>query len=239
MRRRVQKKKHYTGIVILLFSFTLIVIWGAFNLFSVEQQAAPISNFAELETEPNRDDEITWCLILVNKSNHIPNDYEIELTELSNGQSVDKRIYPSLQEMFDSARIDGVYPIVVDGYRTAEKQQSLMDEKVADYISEGYSDEEALTEAKTLVAVPGASEHQLGIAIDINADGINSAGYEVYEWLGENAYKYGFICRYPSDKTEITGINYEPWHYRYVGVGAATEIYNQSICLEEYLSRIN
>jgi len=86
------------------------------------------------------------------------------------------------------------------------------------------------------VAVPGTSEHQLGIAIDINGDGSNSSSEVVYDWLANNAYKYGFILRYPSDKVEITKTQFEPWHYRYVGEKAAGEIYSQGICLEEYLA---
>lgn len=76
-----------------------------------------------------------------------------------------------------------------------------------------------------------------GLAVDINADGIHSAGREVYRWLDQNAYRYGFILRYPSDKTGITGISNEPWHYRYVGVTAAAEIRRQNLCLEEYLNQ--
>ena len=88
------------------------------------------------------------------------------------------------------------------------------------------------------VAVPGTSEHQLGIAVDINADEEKSKPDEVYNWLAENAHKYGFINRYPSDKTEITGIIYEPWHYRYVGRDAAEEIYKSGLCLEEYIETL-
>ena len=89
--------------------------------------------------------------------------------------------------------------------------------------------------AEKWVAVPGTSEHQLGIAVDINADGINSSGSEVYTWLAEHAHEYGFIQRYPEDKTEITGINYEPWHYRYVGEDVAKEMFEEDVCLEEYI----
>lgn len=177
----------------------------------------------------------TWSLILVNRWNTIPDDYQVDLTQLSNGQSVDTRIYPSLQAMFDAARADGIYPVVASGYRTAEYQQSLLDEKVKEYKTQGYSAAKAQELAEECVAVPGTSEHQLGIAVDINADPNKSTGDEVYEWLDKNSYKYGFIVRYPSDKTDITGTIYEPWHYRYVGVEAATEIYTQGICLEEYL----
>jgi D-alanyl-D-alanine carboxypeptidase len=160
----------------------------------------------------------------------------VNLTELSNGQSVDTRIYPALQEMFDAARGDGVYPVVVSGYRSAEKQQGLLDDKIAEYRAEGCSIEEATIKAEEWVAIPGTSEHQLGIAVDINADGVNSAGFEVYDWLEDNAHKYGFILRYPADKTDITEIIYELWHYRYVGIEAAAEIHSQGLCLEEYLN---
>lgn len=182
-------------------------------------------------------DEGSWSLLLVNKWNPIPDDYKVELTELGNGQLVDARIYPALQEMFDEARKDNIYPVVASGYRTTEKQQSLMEEKIAEYKANGFSAEEAKTKAEAWVAIPGTSEHQLGLGVDINADGIHSKGDEVYEWLGKNCYKYGFIRRYPADKTDITGIINEPWHYRYVGIKVATEIKNQNVCLEEYLNK--
>ena len=189
----------------------------------------------QLAVSPETSDNCDWKLILVNRWNPLPDNYSTELTELSNGQSVDSRIYHELQNMFDAARKDGVYPVVVAGYRTAEKQQRLMDKKIAELIAEGYSNTDAKKEAVKWVAIPGTSEHQLGLAIDINADGIHSAGYEVYNWLAKNAHYYGFIRRYPDDKTDITGIYNEPWHYRYVGVEAATKMYETGLCLEEYL----
>lgn len=180
-------------------------------------------------------EEEEWCLILVNKEHCIPDDYAVELVELSNGQCVDRRIYPALQEMFDTARAQGIYPVVASGYRTAEKQQSLMEEKIAAYISEGYTKQDAKEKAEIWVAAVGTSEHQLGIGIDINADGVHSTGDQVYKWLAENSYQFGFIKRYPEDKTEITGIINEPWHYRYVGKKAAVEMFRKEVCLEEYL----
>lgn len=175
-----------------------------------------------------------WNLIIVNRWNELPEDYSIELTELSNGQKVDSRIYPYLQEMFDAARAEGVYPVVREGYRTEEEQQEILDDKIQTYINQGYSQSRAERTAKEWVALPGTSEHQLGIAVDINADKSKCSNEEVYAWLAENAYKYGFILRYPLGKQEITGTSYEPWHYRYVGEEAALEIYEQGICLEEY-----
>ena len=175
-----------------------------------------------------------WNLIVVNRWNELPEDYEVELTELSNGQMVDSRIYPYLQEMFDAARTEDVYPVVREGYRTAEEQQEILDDKIQSYINQGYSQVKAERTAKEWVALPGTSEHQLGIAVDINADKSKCSNEDVYAWLAENAYKYGFILRYPMGKQEITGTSYEPWHYRYVGIEAAYEINERGICLEEY-----
>ena len=183
----------------------------------------------------NKNVATEWYLILVNRWNPILDDYKVELMEMTNGQSIDRRIYPALQEMFDAARRDGVYPVVSSGYRTSEEQQRLLNNKIAAFRDEGYSPEESVFKAKSWVAAPGASEHQLGLAVDIGGDGINSIDYSVYEWMNQNSYKYGFISRYPAGKTEITGVNNELWHYRYVGTDVATEMYYQGLCLEEYL----
>lgn len=204
-----------------------VFFWGDGDADSEEWVLA--EDFGEEASEEE------WCLILVNQEHFVPEDYEVDLVELSNGQCVDRRIYPALQEMFDVARGEGIYPVVASGYRTAQKQQSLMDEKIIAYMAKGCSVQEAKKKAEIWVAAVGTSEHQLGICVDINADGVHSAGNEVYEWLDENGYRFGFIKRYPEDKTEITGIRNEPWHYRYVGRKAAAEIYHRGVCLEEYL----
>lgn len=179
-----------------------------------------------------------WNLILVNKWNKIPDNYNVTLTVLSNGRRVDNRIYPELQEMFDAARAEGIYPVVGEGYRTADEQQALFTDKVREYMNMGFFEKAAEKMAGKWVALPGYSEHQLGIAVDINGDKIRSDNGEVYEWLAKNAYKYGFILRYPLDSENITSTKYEPWHYRYVGKKAAKEIYSEHICLEEYLERL-
>lgn len=178
---------------------------------------------------------LPWNLVLVNKWNPLPENYEIELVKLPGGEKVDRRIYEPLMEMLEAAK-DANWnqlPKIVSGYRTQQTQQELYDEKVSEYKKEGYSDEEAIEQAEQWVAVPGCSEHQLGIAVDING-----ATYDLYFWLQENSYKYGFIFRYPAGKTDITGTAEEVWHYRYVGVEAATEIYESGVCLEEYLNKL-
>lgn len=177
-----------------------------------------------------------WNLALVNEWHPIPDGYEVNLVDTGGGECVDERIYEPLMEMLEDAR-DANWdqlPMVVSGYRTTEKQQQLYDEKIHAYSKHGYSDGEAEELARQWVAKPGYSEHQLGLAVDING-----ATYDVYLWLQENSYKYGFIFRYPGHKTELTGIAEEVWHYRYVGVEAATEIYEQGICLEEYVEQMN
>lgn len=204
------------------------------NTFLNEKSKENRIPFTTTEQTPPDD----WRLILVNSDHSIPKNYQIELYQLSNGVYIDSRIYPDLQQMFDDARSEGVYPIVGEGYRTYEEQQKMMDDKIDSFIIQGYSKREAEKLAREWVAEPGTSEHELGIALDINADESGlSSNWDVYSWLAENAYKYGFILRYPQSKEYITGIDYEPWHYRYVGKESALEIFTQQITLEEYLEQ--
>lgn len=202
------------------------------NTFRNEKSKENKKNSAVTKTAQPED----WRLILVNSSHSVPEEYQVELYQLSNGVYIDSRIYPDLQQMFDDARNEGIYPIVGEGYRTHEEQQRIMDNKIDSFIIQGYSPKEAEKLAGEWVAEPGTSEHELGIALDINADkNGSSSDWDVYSWLAENAYKYGFILRYPQGMEYITGIDYEPWHYRYVGKESAFEIYTQQITLEEYL----
>lgn len=187
----------------------------------------------------NRDE---WNLILVNPNNKMPDGYQddIELTQLKNGQAVDSRCYPDLQEMMDDCRKAGLSPVICSSYRSQETQEYLYNRKVNQFRDKGYSTEEAKIEAGKIVAVPGTSEHQLGLAVDIVDESYQTLDEEqentaAQKWLIENSYKYGWILRYPSSKSSLTGIIYEPWHYRYVGKEAAKEIYEAGICLEEYL----
>ncbi len=229
-----RKRKKYRKIIAVL-----ILVWLA--VVSIQKEDSILSFLIE-SMEANVNAEVhripvseEWNLIVVNRWNKIPEDFSISLTELSNSQKVDSRIYPYLQEMFDEMRREGIYPVVREGYRTAKEQEEIYDERVQAYRNEGYSSARAERIVKEWVALPGTSEHQLGIAVDINADKTQSTNDEVYVWLAQNAHRYGFILRYPQGKEEITGTAYEPWHYRYVGREAAEEIFNNQICLEEYI----
>lgn len=183
-----------------------------------------------------------WNLILVNPWNKMPSGYAdtISLTQLKNGQAVDSRCYPALQEMMDDCRAAGYDPVICSSFRSNDTQTYLYNRKVNQFKDKGYSDADAKVEAGKIVAVPGTSEHQLGLAVDIVDSGyqVLDEGQEnrpTQKWLMQNSYKYGWILRYPNNKSSITGIIYEPWHYRYVGKEAAKEIYERGICLEEYL----
>lgn len=186
-------------------------------------------------------DKTQWNLTLVNKWNLLPESHNPSLTQLKNGHAIDERAYPDLQDMMDECRAAGLNPLICSSYRTMDKQKKLYKNKVDEYLAQGYSQESAEAAAGELVAVPGTSEHQLGLALDI-VDVANQVlderqeDTEVQKWLMKNSWKYGFILRYPTDKSDITGISYEPWHYRYVGKEAAKEIYEAGICLEEYLN---
>lgn len=229
MKRYTRRKKYKVKILFILLFIVMLCVMGG----KVLNSSFTVPFFSNITHHVASEDN-GWNLILVNRDNYIPADYEVQLTELSNGEKVDSRIYPELQEMFNAARAEGIYPGVREGYRTAEEQQEILEDKIQAYMNEGYSQARAERTAKEWVAIPGTSEHQLGIAVDINADKTKCSNDEVYAWLAENAYKYGFILRYPQGKQETTGTGYEPWHYRYVGKEAAQEIYEREICLEEY-----
>ena len=191
----------------------------------------------ESDAEPGIEigEDESWKLILVNADHPLPADFSVRLKALRNGHHVDERIYPELQEMFDDARAQGIYPLINESFRTAERQQEILDKYVAKYEKSGMSRADAEAKARTVVALPGTSEHQLGLALDIIAEKDDDST-ATWQWLKENAWRYGFILRYPADKEEITGITYEPWHFRYVGKTAAKEITESGVCLEEYLS---
>lgn len=199
----------------------------------------PTDNYGETE-EPQRPAPADWRLLLVNKWNKIPNNYTMELIELANGQAIDIRVYSDLQQMMDDCRAAGLSPIICSSYRSMEKQEQLYENKIFRLMAEGYSYERAKEEAGKVVAIPGTSEHQTALALDI-VDATNQNLDETQEstavqkWLIEHSWEYGFVLRYPKGKSDITGIIYEPWHYRYVGREAAREMKELDMCLEEYL----
>lgn len=227
-----------TAVCILLLAMTLRFFFykdtaGGTDLTDAQAAKTPQAEAAEnTGNSSDTGEQLPWYLILINSQNPIPKDYTVNLVELEGGERVDERIYEALTEMLEDAKEAnaGQLPVVVSGYRTTDDQQRIFDGKVKKYRRQGYSNSEALELAGQYAALPDCSEHQSGLAVDING-----AVYDVYLWLQENSYKYGFIFRYPGSKTELTGIAEEVWHYRYVGREAAAEIFQQGVCLEEYV----
>lgn len=234
------EEKTMTGGQLQILEGTVLTETGN-NTANEESAGTATENLTE-ETSENGNLAAEWPLILVNPWHPVPEGYSdtIVLTELINGQSVDRRCYPDLQAMMDDCRAAGYSPYICSSYRSQEKQTRLFEHNVAALIQAGYSEEDARAETARNVAKPGTSEHQLGLAVDIvdkNYQVLDETqeDTEVQKWLMENSWRYGFILRYPTNRSDITGIVYEPWHYRYVGKEAAEEIYRNGIVLEEYL----
>ena len=177
--------------------------------------------------------ETPWNLLLVNRKNPLPDDYTMTLVTLANKEMVDERILPDLQAMFDDARSQGIDLFVRSGYRSNEDQAVLFENTVQEYMDQGLRRKEAEKEAEKYVMRPGCSEHATGLAVDINT----TESGELYTWLSNYAYVYGFVQRYPSNKSDITHVENEPWHYRYVGKEAAKIMVQEDLCLEEYLEK--
>lgn len=179
-------------------------------------------------------------LILVNKWHFLPEDYSVEPVTLPNGQLIGSDCCEPLLQMLEDCREAGGNPIVCSGYRPHDKQVYLYGEQINRWLYSGYGQEESEDLAATAVAIPGTSEHELGLAADIySSENMSLDESQIYtftqQWLMENCWRYGFILRYPKDKSHITGIIFEPWHYRYVGKEHARKIHEAGICLEEYL----
>ena len=239
------RRKKNRALVIMIFALALAVFCVASLIIHMvgsspeieeakeaaeeaEQQKAEEEASAEAKQEKIAEEKSQWYLILVNEWNAIPDDFEVETVEIEDGYVADVRISEALNEMLADCRAAGYSPRIVSTFRTRETQQYLYDH----------------TANKADTAVPGHSEHECGLAADIiDVDSIGWSDPLIDEqedmptqkWLMEHCQDYGFILRYPKDKEEITGIIYEPWHYRYVGKEHAAIIMSNGLCLEEYL----
>ena len=181
-----------------------------------------------------------WCLALVNETNPLDTSYVPQLVDIASVRLVDVRIEADARKMFEDAAAAGMSMYIVSAYRSYDSQRQVFNDTMSSWIAQGYTPMDAYDETKKSVAVPGISEHATGLALDITSStytGLDDAQAQTAEsqWLAANAWKYGFILRYPTDKADVTGIIFEPWHYRYVGKEAAKEITERGITLEEYL----
>ncbi|MBO4355344.1 MAG: M15 family metallopeptidase [Clostridia bacterium] len=206
----------------------------------------------ESQSDDNQNEEIVyfdgttkvdtslWNMILVNPDNYLPDGFTIDKMQVQGNYYLDSRVAPYAIQMIADAKKEGIDLQICSSIRDFDLQTRLFNNKINDLINEGYSKEDARRVAATIVAVPGTSEHHTGLAMDVvtpSYQRLNSgyANTDAAKWLKANAAKYGFILRYPEDKTEITKIIFEPWHYRYVGVEYASFIMSEGICFEEFI----
>lgn len=242
-------------ILILALCLLLIVTFAAARLHArrseEKEEDYTFDPLPESETDVSSEEEEKSTvspddprlLMLVNASNPLPEGYEIDPVVLRYGMVVDRLCYDDLQAMMDDCRAAGLKPLICSAYRTVEKQQELYEAKVTEFMHTGLSLAEAEEKAAAVVAYPGTSEHHTGLALDIVDETYQLLEPEqertaVSRWLTAHAWEYGFIIRYPVEKTRETGIIYEPWHYRYVGRELAKEITESGLCLEEYCSSL-
>ena len=254
-----EKASKISGIVV--FSICLVMIVGGavlkailypdINFVDSSANTDSVESKISISTEStcNESDQATEYvstvdkskIVLVNRSSSISSEYVPDLVWFSSNLQVSRECADYLKSMLGACEIAGMNPAICSAYRSYEDQSSIFNEKVDELMPKyDYNEMAAYYEAQRYVAMPGCSEHQLGLAVDIvDIDNQNLEEYQedtpTQIWLINNSWKYGFILRYPEGTDLSTGVTYEPWHYRFVGVDAAKEIHEQGICLEEYL----
>ena len=215
---------------------------------TTEPQTEPVSEEPQAVPETKTDEKkpatiipITdaekWNLAIINTKYPLPDSYAPTLSNAISGSNIqlDSRVSERYAEMYAAAKLSGCVLTPYSGYHSYALQETNYNRKVNFYVNQGISAEEANQKASAQVLPAGCSEHNAGLAMDIVSASSDFINTKEYKWLCENAHNYGFILRYPEDKTAITGMNFEPWHWRYVGTQAAKEMKEKNQCLEEYL----
>lgn len=224
-------------------SMEILERYSASEILELNRPSVSSDKKAEEVPEDYKFSRDDWRLLLVNKQHSIPEGYEEQVTlgkimTMKGIMRCDERIIDDLLNMIQQAKEDGVTLQICSPYRDLEYQKILFNNKINKYMNKGLSYMEAYQLSSRAVTVPNASEHQLGLALDIVSDTYLNldegfAETDAGKWLAENSYRFGFILRYPKGKEDITCIEYEPWHFRYVGVEAATVITEGEMTLEE------
>lgn len=184
-------------------------------------------------------DSSDWRLTLINKQHPIPDDYDFKLGTFTPGMRCDERVIEDLLLMMQAAKADGLNLVVRSPYRTSDHQEDNFNRRIKSYMRQGLTYMEAYKATSRVITVPGCSEHEVGLALDITSDSYSElkqgfADTEGGKWLAEHSSEYGFVIRYPEGKEYITSIEYEPWHFRYVGREAAAVMKEENLCLEEF-----
>ena len=209
-----------------------------------ENQDLDLSKVGETTVSENVEfDKDDWRLLLINKQHPIPEDYTFELGTIKGSMKCDIRILEDLLAMLQGAKDDGISLVICSPYRDLDRQEVLFNRKIKAYMNRGMSYMDAYKTSSQAVTVPGASEHQIGLALDIVSSNYSTldegfGNTEAGRWLAEHSCEYGFIMRYPEGKEYITSIEYEPWHFRYVGKDAAMVITEKGLTLEEFVENL-
>ncbi|NLX93083.1 MAG: M15 family metallopeptidase [Clostridiales bacterium] len=187
-------------------------------------------------------DKSKWSLLLVNIDHMLPADFSVTLAPAAPGYSkqLDARAAEQYTKMFNAAKNEDKQLLLIpySGYRSIDRQRTNFEAKIDVYMKQGNNKVTATQMAAKRIAPPGCSEHNAGLAMDIKEDNVRFENSKEFTWLMNNAADYGFILRYQRGKEKITKIDYEPWHWRYVGVEHASKIKASGLCLEEYLQTL-
>lgn len=251
-RRETRRNTRHNGtfFAVLLFLALLCVAVGAvLSVQKIHERDEPIPTFSveepsdielpqfPLTSAPSSDDPL---LLLVNRDHPLPEGYTPELTKLQDWDlSVATAMYDDLCRMLQAGRAEGLRFEICSAYRSHETQQALFDEDVARYMAQGMTEADAIAATARYTMLPGCSEHETGLAVDIVSlenQRLDESQEQTAEtqWLHAHCWEYGFLLRYPSDKSGLTGIAYESWHYRYVGIDAAKYLHERGMTLEEF-----
>lgn len=248
-------KKIFLLITTLFIGLTVVFYGHQFGIFKEQLSQRKTSKITEKKDSPNNEKKQQpelpgktkdWNLLLVNEENEIKEE-PTDLQELPNGYKVDKRIYSEYMALTEAALKAGFELTVISAYRSVEEQKQVVATDIAEYEAQGHSKEEATDLAMKYLTEPGLSEHHTGLALDVlDTDWYNQGNMldeafgntEAGKWLAENVCHYGFVIRYQKGKEKLTGINYEPWHIRYVGKENAEYMYKNDLVLEEYINQL-
>lgn len=262
-RKRRRRRRNRRILLVLLVILLLGAAWGITRAIehwiatapsSSQSQSAPAptvppaSQSTPSSSQPQSEStdvpmSADPLLILANKDNPLPADYAPDLAYLEGGSyQMQSEAAAAFDRMKNAANATGLHLMACSTYRSVERQTELFNAEIQKWMGQGMDEAAAREQAATVVMVPGCSEHNTGLAVDVGSI-TNQRVEEDFEnepefaWLQEHAAEYGFILRYPADKVEVTGVTYEPWHYRYVGVENAQKIKESGLCLEEYLAQ--
>lgn len=249
MKIREIKKKNNSIRKNVRFTITTVVIIFIFfiikaNISNKDEKnkinTTKVVSASRTDTDKIQNKQLEWNLTLVNSENELSKDYKITLESIDEYREFDSRAIRYLKNMLNDIRKDGIENIwIQSAYRRIEDQTKIYNNKIQEYKNKGKTDEEAKRLTEEIVNKPGCSDHNLGLAVDLNYVDGSFENTKAYEWLMQNAENYGFILRYPKEKENITKVKYEPWHWRFVGIEHAKKINKLEMCLEEYVEYLN